>query len=347
MFFKRFFKKGHQKIEFNSHLKIPNSLVTNIGNVFNFENSESINGGRNKFTNSEQTSYVAESVAWTKDERKIVYGILEQLYDSVPGLMILASAGGPISLFRAKSIKFKNGGSADAVAGQGRLLISNQFFLASNKCHILAHELTHLADNGYFVAYSKEWIDIAEPIILEYRKRQAKIGTPANSLQEVWPSDYGCVNLIEALSEYVAAYANKRYFISRSKFEQTVAPSIIAPTKDLIRWKALVFQAQHALSISNTSQATSNFELAAELFPDHFFPYHFLAGISATSGDLNKTIFYTKKMLAAFHTAGSTLNIEQKYLENLLHAFDGSSKTREAESFKAWLSEEYPERNII
>lgn len=347
MFFKRFFQKIHQKLDLDSHLKIQHSLVTNSGSVFNFENSKCINDGRNKFVNSEQTSYTAESVAWTKDEIKLVYGILERLNDSVPGLMILATAGGPISLVRAKSITYNNGGTADAIAGQGRLVLSNQFFLANDKCHVLAHELTHLADNGYFVAYSKEWINIAEPIILEYRKRQAEIGTPANSLQDVWPSDYGCVNLIEALSEYVAAYANKKYFISRSEFEQTVAPSIIAPTKDLIRWKALVFQAQHALSIRNTSYATSNFEQAAELFPDHFFPYHFLAGISATSGELTKTIFYTEKMLAAFHIAGSSLNIEQKYVDILVSAFANSRKTRESASFTAWLSETYPKSKIL
>lgn len=291
-----------------------------------------------EFSILEKPAYIAESINWARDEKKIVCTILQELHKLVPGLINLASAAGPIGLQRVKSIVYENGNSADALAGKYRLLLSDSFFLSQNKNHVLAHELTHLADNGHFAAYSKEWIDLAEPILIKYGERKTE-NIETLSLQNVWPSQYGCANLVEALAEYVASYANQNYFNSKKEFEEKIAPMIISPSPDLIRWKVLVAKAQSALSASpDTNYALSNFEEATKLFPDHFFPYSFLAGISAASGDLAKTIFYTEKMLTVFYGIGSSLNLEKKYVASIVNAF-ANSQSNDVELFASWLSE--------
>ncbi len=283
---------------------------------------------------------------WNDQERETISSFFDRLGTIVPGLLALAVIGRRIKLIRTTALVFSDGRKPCALAGENTIILSDSFFSAPNALHSFAHELTHIADDAYFVAFSKEWIELAEPLMKQYREGNGTIDKTL-FFQTKWPSEYACENLIEALAEYVACYATCKYFDSVELFEKTVAPLIVNPDTTIMQWKKTVSKAREARDNQNIELARREFEQACKLFPTKPFPYLQLAGIAASSADYKKTIFYTTKMIDSFKIVRSSSPIELNYIYLILRTFATTGRPEKTREFATWLLREYPNNTEI
>ena len=283
---------------------------------------------------------------WNDEERATIRLFFDKLGVTVPGLLALAVIGRRIKLIRTTALVFSDGKRPCALAGENTIILSDNFFSAPNALHSFAHELTHVADDAYFVAFSKEWIELAEPLMKQYRDGNGTIDKTL-FFQTKWPSEYACENLVEALAEYVACYATGKYFDSVELFERTIAPLIVNPDTTIMQWKKTVSKAREARDKRNIELARREFEQACKLFPAKPFPYLQMAGIAASSADYKKTIFYTTKMIDSFKIIRSSSPIELDYIYLILRTFATASLPEKTREFAMWLLREYPDHTEI
>jgi hypothetical protein len=222
---------------------------------------------------------------WSEIDKQTITALLERLNRDAPGLMHLAMIGGPIELIRVEKIVETSGRCFPAVAGQRKIKFADRFFSMSDQFRGIAHEITHVADcESHFAAYSREWVQLAEPLITEFRALKSDDDRDI-FLRTKWPSAYACENLQEALAEYVASYASNQYFESKEQFEKPVLPLILEPEPKVIQWKHFVSDVTDAKNKTDLKLARKRLKKTAKLFPDKPYSHLHLAGIAATLGD--------------------------------------------------------------
>lgn len=284
---------------------------------------------------------------WSDAEKGCISEHLKELCSDAPGLMQLATVGAPIKLVRVRNIDLPSGKCHGALTGEQTVLFSDLFFARSNMLQSLAHECVHLADSdSAFVAFSKEWVQLAEPLIGEFNSLKNE-EEKAEFLRTKWPSEYACLNMHEALAEYVAAYVGKRYFESKSAFEKTVQPMLFQPDAKAIRWKKLVVEATAARNASNLKLARRILLKTASLFPSKPYSHLHLAGIAATLGDLETTKAHTEDMIKAFGLIGAASMLEREYLQLISRTFYGCGKKVDADAFVRWIATNYPADSLL
>jgi len=278
---------------------------------------------------------------WSDDEKAMIGSFLDELHVSVLGLLTLAAADRRVYLIRVTTLVDSSGLRPCALAGENTIILADSFFSAPDALHTFMHELTHVADDAYFVAFSKEWVELAEPLMRQYRN-----GKDASAkklfLQKEWPSEYACENLVEALAEYVACYATKKYFDSLDLFERTIVPLIISPDPRIMEWKKAISRGRAARDTKNIELARREFEQASKLFPAKPFPYLQMAGIAASSADYKQSICYTAKMIDSFEMVHSSSPIELDYVYLILRTFAASASADKTREFATWLLLRYP-----
>ncbi|MBX9569040.1 MAG: hypothetical protein K2X77_09100 [Candidatus Obscuribacterales bacterium] len=191
---------------------IPTAEVKEITDFVEYVNSKKL-----------RSSYSpAVSLFWTADEIKQVERIISWIGATCPGLLRLASADHLLSLVRVKEINVFHGNRiSHAVAtseGDNCIYISDKFFTRDDKLWVLLHEFVHAADDGCYVAYSKDFVDFAGPTILEARKS-------TSSLAHLKDSRY--FNLKESLAYGVAgSFQYRSAYIPKSIGAELVMPSV-------------------------------------------------------------------------------------------------------------------------
>jgi tetratricopeptide (TPR) repeat protein len=146
-----------------------------------------------------------EQAPWTEAQKKTVKRHLRDAYGRVPGLLINASALGPVTFSKAGDKKF----SGETVGSIVRL--SDLFFdqPAEQQLYTVIHELAHAVDSNQRLSFSEEWQKLARWRISKCRADFRKFSTwdeQADCLQRYTvPSDYALSDSTELLAEYVAA----------------------------------------------------------------------------------------------------------------------------------------------
>lgn len=113
-----------------------------------------------------------------------------------------------------------------------RLTISDVFFhprMTQRRRHAILHELVHIADPCCEMAYSKDWIEYALPLITDIKSKSKLVLEESRGqfqewikLRDGWLSIYASENLREAFAEYICfaieskakAHNSKRLFLS-------------------------------------------------------------------------------------------------------------------------------------
>ncbi|MBL0187428.1 MAG: hypothetical protein IPP97_16975 [Candidatus Obscuribacter sp.] len=278
---------------------------------------------------------------WRDEEKEMISLFLDELHASVPGLLTLAASGRSIDLIRVTALVYTSGLRPCALAGQYTIILADSFFSAPDPLYSFVHELTHVADDAYFVAFSKEWVELAEPLMQQYLNEK-DVSAREVFLETKWPSAYACENLVEALAEYVACYATNKYFDSLDLFERTIVPLIVSPDPRILEWKQAVSRGRVARDTQNMEVARKEFERASKLFPEKPFPYLQMAGIAASSADYKQSIFYTAKMIDSFKMVLSSSHIELDYIYLILRTFAASASADKTREFATWLLRRYP-----
>ncbi len=285
---------------------------------------------------------------WTQDEKSTILALVSQLSHCAPGLLRLASIGSPINLLRICRLVLGNKSEPIAFSGQRTILLPDAFFFSYGQIHNFAHEITHIADDMELAAFSKQWLEIAAPVLQEYRVNPQSIKDEAFS--KTWPSEYACHSVIEALAEYVAAFVNGRYFASKVKFEETVAPLIISPTPMVNEWKVLVEKARQAKNAKNYIQARLYYRKASKLFPENPRTYFQLAGIATTTADYCEIVKNTQKMIEAFEVVDSSRLLYPTMRDCILQILKTYIQTQEfsgADKYAHWLLKRFPNDTTI
>lgn len=279
---------------------------------------------------------------WSYEEKKRIRSFIVELGATVPGLLTLAAADRRVYLIRVTTLVKSSGLRPCALAGENTIILADCFFSAPDPLCSFVHELTHVADDAYFVAFSREWVELAEPLMKEYRNEK-EANAKKLFLQTKWPSEYACENLVEALAEYVGCYATNQYFDSLGLFERTIVPLIISPDPRILEWKKAVSRGRAARDTKNIELARLEFEQASKLFPSKPFPYLQMAGIAASSADYKQSVFYTAKMIDSFKMVHSSSPIELDYIYLILKTFAASASPDKTKEFATWLLLRYPD----
>lgn len=202
-------------------------------------------------------------VPWTSDEKKIVGHLLERAARDFPEFMTIVQRGRPIKFARSRLIISENG-SATATTLNDVIVLSDRFFGHSSLFyHVILHELVHRADYFQYIAYSKEWVDFANPIVAEAKKK------PANQAGLIWPDGFFLTaDYTEGFADYVAKYLRGSYYPSRKQFERQFAPLVLAPTRAQKRWTELMYLGHALLWKRQFKQAAVEFKEAISVKGD-------------------------------------------------------------------------------
>lgn len=141
---------------------------------------------------------------WLDEERKLLIALFTRLDQVAPGLLKLASVDRPIKLLRVQKFEHEHTDSA-AFVGEQKIVFSDGFFLLPDPFRHLVHLVVCVADDSHLAAYSKEWVQIAEPMI-ESRLAIGWKDRPKKPMPDDWMGDNGCEVLIEGLAQYIALY---------------------------------------------------------------------------------------------------------------------------------------------
>lgn len=163
--------------------------------------------------------------SWKEEEKTKVLEYFRIAHARFPGVLERAALYGPMLAYRVEKAGTEHIATAFARVYDDQEFYFSDFFFRSGVNHrgidfqlwTFAHELAHLADSGYKVEYSPDWIRIVTPISLRVQSRlNAAHLTPLAAFQaerhdialaERMPSLYCVWSRREALAEYTAAMA--------------------------------------------------------------------------------------------------------------------------------------------
>lgn len=167
---------------------------------------------------------------WTAPERQRVEAAVAQLGQAAPGLVQRAGAYRPVRVFRTDRL----GGEqfpVGMVVNEHVLFIADSFFAAApspkgaaftmrDPVFGLARAIAHLADGAGRAAGSREWIQIAQPIVEKARAKAKAMnatltelvqkGDEAAAQEAGTPTTFATFTLSELLSQYAGALAVKK-----------------------------------------------------------------------------------------------------------------------------------------
>lgn len=218
-----------------------------------------------------------------KEKEQIIYE-LETVISAYPGLVLNASSGQSINLFRIKKLDSKLSSRkrsnclATAYPKSKSISISDLYFPNKKKnsnsglYRTLIHELVHLADCGNRYSYSKVWIKAAYPKIREAKffwrlRLKSKIHKIAktNNL----PSTYSTKNLRECLAECASTYLAEGYPDTKiaKVFKKKIEPKLLQPTQEECLWSINFIKGQKALQKGNLKLAKNQILKAMKINP--------------------------------------------------------------------------------
>lgn len=289
---------------------------------------------------------VGQNCKWSLRNKEMIDSLFEQTKARAPGLMSLVAIKSPVKLLIFDDlITFPKGERCLAFSTENCLAFSTDFFSSSAKeqTHCFVHEITHIADSNKLAAYSTEWVRLASPFISVSSGSREPV--PVHS--DRWPSAYGKTDLLEALAEYCSCYVSDRFFPSKAQFEQEIVPLIIKPTRTVILWNELIHLAKRNINLGQYQLAESQLHDAAQLIPSSLWSSHYLACISARSGDLSGTISNTCELISKFDAlqlpSKDTLEID--CLKIIANNFIYSGENAKCVSFLELLCLLFPSEN--
>ncbi len=228
---------------------------------------------------------------WTYREKRNIRSIVDWLMHRAPGLVLRASSGGRIALCRLSSFPKSStmtkswifGGSPSAMSSDSSIAFSDVFFFPHGQFAGVVHELVHTADAGEQLSHSKAWVQFAEPTISKiWKEYMSKSSFEAYEFgrkickEGRWPSLYGCVDLDEALAEYMTAYITGSDFSVSQTFVERFGAGFIRPSADDFRWLSLYRQGRAHSRAKNYDQALADFGQVNKMDPHAVLPCLYL-----------------------------------------------------------------------
>lgn len=266
--------------------------------------------------------HVSQFKAWTTSEISTVTADLYKAFDRAPGLFVKIACDGPLKLRRTNTLFITEDEILSATKPQdglacnvsGELVISDKFFRARNRDHILAHELTHAADFGLHVSTSKEWTSFAAPAIREVNNRLKSNSTSVKQLEsqirqeKLWPSVYGGANYSEALAEYISSYVVDRDFPIDKRIIKSISPKLLKPSKEELQWAISFRRADAAFRGGDYKSAINQLEQLSKLDSDAPLPFQYLAYCYLHENRVDDALRAAEDSERCYQSAGIDLN---------------------------------------
>ncbi len=262
-----------------------------------------------------------ECKRWTIVEKRMVQGLCESLLYRGSALLHRAASNDKVQLRRAAILpvttKISTIFDAVAITTNNSITIADEFFNCSpnSQMDILLHELVHAADPAEEVAYSKDWVDFAEPIISKARF-QAAIDDSSGHLwnsqakDHQWPSHFGCKNLTEALAEYLVADMNKEHSIGDDCFRERITAKFFSMDANELAFLSHYNMGCKSYSKGKYDDAIKQFELCTELRPLVAMPFAYISACFVRQGKYQGSLQQSEHALNMLNSLGVTIRDE-------------------------------------
>jgi tetratricopeptide (TPR) repeat protein len=219
---------------------------------------------------------------WQAEDKALVKSLLEEISKKCPDLLIAAAGERKLALIRVGTLpaepqRNKPPHEYTAEAGPGCLVFGDEYFSWKKRLDVLTmlcHELVHAADSSYSVAYSKLWIDFAQPTISRLRLR-SQLSTPAGqnyyskliNKKGIWTSLYGSTNMIEGLAEYLTSNRSGEVEILRAQpdLNKMVVQKLLKPSAAELDYREFMTQGRISCGCHEYDKALATFLAAHKI----------------------------------------------------------------------------------
>jgi hypothetical protein len=224
----------------------------------------------------------AELRRWDNAHKTKAKEQLEAISYRFSELVELASIVAPIKIKYVSKIKVVEAESCMALGKSNCIILSDSFFLSSEdiQIHCLIHELVHLADADYFVAYSKAWVDF-------YVSHLGQKGFPNG-------------NVREALAECLAFYCEQKKFPGDKNFCRSFACELLHSSPAHKEWCFLMTIAKMDLQAGDNLRAIEVLKKAERAVSNKPMTHHYLACSYVRLNDRASALKETTSLISAF-----------------------------------------------
>ncbi len=248
---------------------------------------------------------------WSDAEKEKLKSNFSDILHRAPGLLLSAAANNKIALYRVSSLRHGINDVVVLKCSTGLILVPDEFLETAKHSHFLIHELLHLADSANHLSYSKDWIEFANPIIVQIREKENS-ASPKNlpllaastRKNGIWPNLEDCRNLSEAFASYFAEYVEGTDFPCDSVQIKRFSPHFLLPKPEELLFTEHFVSGQLAFKAKNFELAGSEFNEARKLDSSVARVYLALAGTSHGMHQYKKALRYCEKACNAFAAAG-------------------------------------------
>jgi tetratricopeptide (TPR) repeat protein len=254
------------------------------------------------------SSALNELRPWTVAEKNAVRPVVQKIFEQLPGLVVHAAGGRKIALLKS-GLPHEAQAKTSAVSVPEGFLFSDGFFIDDKdyQRHVLVHELVHGSDFGGQIAFSKEWVGFANPVITELRDT-CKLHHPGEFSDDLvkgkWVSFYGTANLSEALAEYFRfANLDARRFRVDPAFA-TFAEKLKSPSKEELEFQDHLKNAFVYFRAGKHEDAIVEMEKSLKLKPDASWVMVHIAASYSLKPDYPKALAISRKALKLLQEAG-------------------------------------------
>jgi tetratricopeptide (TPR) repeat protein len=256
-------------------------------------------------------------IPWTEDDKKKLCAVLERILKTVPGLVISAGSTDKVRLFKATNLQVmkygheKNFADVPGVSLISGIALSEHFFKRNDQYEFLLHELTHRADFGGHICYSKAWCDFAVPHIARYHLQNQML-TERESWhfdhrlrsKNRWPSLYGTENVQEAFAEYMTALICPQGFTVDPSFKEKFANRLLVPSDADLLWAHHVRKGTLEYQRKNLDVAIAELQEATKIDANNPYVHDYLALCYAAKDDTTNGLPESQQTIDLFDAAG-------------------------------------------
>lgn len=253
---------------------------------------------------------------WTQDDKDKVLSVLQRIFKTAPGLVISAGSMDKVHLFKAEHLQVvkygseKNFADVPGVSLISGIALAENFLDRKDQYEFLLHELTHRADFGGHMCYTKEWCDFAAPKIAKYRLQNQLMSQKESwrfdrRLRRTnrWPSLYGTENVQEAFAEYVTAFIHPDGFSVDPTFKDKFARRLLVPNEADLMWAHHVRRGTLEYQHKNIDLAITQLQEAAKIDSKNPYVHDYLALCYLAKDDLSDGLAQADETLNLFDAA--------------------------------------------
>lgn len=253
-----------------------------------------------------ESSELHDLRAWNAEEKAAVRVAFENVFEQLPGLVVHAAGGRKLAFFRS-GLDREEQSKASAYRLPEGLLFSDGFFNGDPQyaVEVFLHELVHCADFGGQIAFSKDWVQFADPIISELRETNKLLhpGEFSDTLVKgKWVSYYGTANLSEALAEYFRVAMKSSDSAANRPFAP-FAEKLKFPTKEELQFQDRVKNASIFLRAHKYDEAIIELKEAQKLIPQTAWVSIQLAAAHSLKKDFTHCLAESRKSMALIEDA--------------------------------------------